>query len=414
MAQTLRSTLAATAAAAALFSAGAAHAGGFALKEGSTAAQGASFAGATAGGDDMTYAFFNPAALRAVDGVQIAFSNSFISPSGELDTSAGVFDGGQDAFLGAFYIGARVDERLVVGFSISAPFGLATEYEKGWVGELNALRTDLRTFAFTPMISYDVSDDFTVGAGVTYLYGDLIFENRVDLVPGNAATRANSELDGSGDAWGFRLGALWDVTPHATIGFAFKSGYNFEGDGELELLGPFVPGGQQNIDNVGANGDLPPVFSIGARFEMTESFTLLAEAQWQGWSSLDVFVISVPGSDPEPDQFGYEDAFYFALGGEFDATERLTLRSGVAWDGTPTVDEFRSPRIPDGDRIWLSAGASYQLTEQFKVDFAYSYLFTYEDTPVGLDTDSGAPGDDETADVEGEVHILSIGGSYEF
>ena len=38
-----------------------ANAGGFAVKEQSTAAQGNSFAGATAGAEDVTYMFFNPA-----------------------------------------------------------------------------------------------------------------------------------------------------------------------------------------------------------------------------------------------------------------------------------------------------------------------------------------------------------------
>ena len=52
--------------------AGMPQAAGFALKEQSTTAQGNAFAGATAGADDVSYMFFNPAALGWVDKVEVA------------------------------------------------------------------------------------------------------------------------------------------------------------------------------------------------------------------------------------------------------------------------------------------------------------------------------------------------------
>ncbi|MCI4665212.1 MAG: OmpP1/FadL family transporter [Neomegalonema sp.] len=386
-------------------SASMAHAGGFALKEASTSAQGTSFASATSGDDDITYSFFNPAALRSVKGLQFAFSNSFIAPSAELETSGGTFDGGESAFLGAFYIGARVSEKTVVGISVSAPFGLATEYDKQWTGKFDGLRTDLRTFAISPMISYDITKDFTIGVGFTYLYGTLVFENARNL-----GFTANSELTGDGDAFGFSAGFLWDVTPHATIGVAFKSGYNFNGEGKLEIRSGLF---NSDTDGVKASADLPGVLSFGASFDVTDRFRMMGEVQWQMWSSLDVFSIHVPGQAPTPDTFGYKDALFVAVGGEYKATDDFTLRTGVAFDQTPTVDSHRSPRIPDGDRMWLSAGASYKMTDKLKIDLAYSYLFTLEKSAIPLDTDGNGV-DDETASSKGRVHILSLGASYDF
>ncbi len=391
---------------------GAAMAGGFALKEGSTSAQGASFAGATSGDADITYSFFNPAALRAVTDIQIAFSNSYISPSAELSTSAGVFDPGEDAFLGALYIGARVTDDLVLGLTVNSPFGLATEYEKGWFGEFEALRTELRTIAVTPMLSYDVTDEFSIGAGVTFLYGDLIFEN-AQVIPGPLVV--NSELTGSGYGFGFVAGALWDVTPHITVGAAYKSDISFSGEGDLDWQGAGLPGGQIIYSDTEASADLPGVISFGVRFDVTDSFTMMAEAQWQLWSSLDVFVVNAPGLPESREDFRYEDAFFGAVGGEYEASEALTLRSGVALDFTPTIDDTRSPRIPDGDRMWISGGASYDVTERFTIDLAYSYLFKIDEDPIDIDPDGiSATDNSETTSSDGEVHIISIGGSYEF
>lgn len=391
-------TYAAAAASAVLIAAsgGAALAGGFGIKEGSATAQGASFAGATAGDADVSYSFFNPAALRGVEGIQIAVSNSYLIPSADLTTATGSWDGGQDAFVGAAYIAARLGERTVLGLRVNAPFGLATEYPDDWAGRYDGTLTDLKTFEFSPMVSYDVSDDLTIGVGATMIYGDLTFASIGNLGFGDF----DVELTGDGVAFGFSAGLLWDVMPSTTIGLAFKSGYDFQGDGEFLFAGTTYQGAQ-------AYAELPPTISLGARIDLTDSFTLLGEAQWQGWASLDELTIVVPGFPSDPSsEFAYEDAFYFALGGEYAASEALTLRTGVAWDGTPTTDEHRSPRIPDGDRLWLSAGGSYQMTENLKLDLAYSYLFTLDENPITLTT-----GD---ATSEGSVHILSLGASYDF
>lgn len=384
-----------------------AFAGGFALKEGSTSAQGASFAGATASDGDITYSFFNPAALRSVEGVEIGFSNSAIFAHAEIDTSVGAFDSDEIGVVGAVYVGARVNEQLVLGLSINGPFGLATEWDRGWVGDQDALRTSLLTIAITPMLSYDVNPDFTLGVGFTYLYGELLFENALSDARGGGVF----ELEGAGHAFGFVVGGLWDVTPHVTIGVAAKSGYNFEGDGDLAIINNQVFPGVYDTD---ASADLPAVISIGARIGVTDDVDLLAEAQWQGWSSLDFFQIkSESPLGTINDEFGYDDALYFALGAEYAASEALVLRTGVAFDQTPTVDDKRSPRIPDGDRIWLSAGASYTLDYGVKIDLAYSFISTLESNPIPLDTDD-TPGDDEVASGDGRVHILSVGASYEF
>ena len=67
-----------------------ANAGGFALKEQSTAAQGNAFAGATAGAEDVTYMFFNPAGLTRHADHQAALVLNHIAVQGEtVDADAG-------------------------------------------------------------------------------------------------------------------------------------------------------------------------------------------------------------------------------------------------------------------------------------------------------------------------------------
>ncbi|MEN8194958.1 MAG: outer membrane protein transport protein, partial [Pseudomonadota bacterium] len=67
--------------------AGDASAAGFAIKEQSAAAQGNSFAGATAGAEDISYMFFNPAGLTRQEGNQVGVVVSYILPQAEIQSA---------------------------------------------------------------------------------------------------------------------------------------------------------------------------------------------------------------------------------------------------------------------------------------------------------------------------------------
>jgi len=39
-----------------------------------------------------------------------------------------------------------------------------------------------------------------------------------------------------------------------------------------------------------------------------------------------------------------------------------------------TSDEFRTPRLPDSDRIWFALGAQWKVAPATVIDFGYSYI----------------------------------------
>lgn len=75
---------------------------------------------------------------------------------------------------------------------------------------------------------------------------------------------------------------------------------------------------------------------------------------------------------------------FFAVSAEYAVDTALTARGGIAHDETPTTDADRTVRVPDGDRIWLSAGLSYDIAETTTVDLAYNYLHVVSDPVVTL------------------------------
>ncbi len=51
------------------------------------------------------------------------------------------------------------------------------------------------------------------------------------------------------------------------------------------------------------------------------------------------------------------------------------MRAGTAYDATPVPDSTMATRIPDADRYWISAGATYHATEAMDLKLTYSHLF---------------------------------------
>ena len=116
--------------------AGQAEASGYALREQSATALGNAFAGATAGAEDPSYMFFNPAALGRLDGYGASLSLSYVAPRSEVDNATAstvvgspiggrdsVGDIGENAVIPAFYLTAPVGDRVRLGLAVTTPSG---------------------------------------------------------------------------------------------------------------------------------------------------------------------------------------------------------------------------------------------------------------------------------------------------
>ncbi len=401
---------AAASVAALLGAAGEAGAGAFALKERSARAQGLSFAGVTAGAGGLSSMGFNPAAIGTIDpGGEIAGGLSLVAPKADGEVFVGGAPAGQsvdaDVLAGVanLYAGYRMaPDDLFFGLSVTTPFGLRTKYEPDFIGGGDGLTSELLSFQISPVFGIEPLPGLTLAVQGNIFYADA------------RLTSAFVGLDGDETTAGFAVGALWEITDGTTVGVAYDHGYDLELTGNAEGL---ATGGL--VLPVAARADLPATVSVGIVQAVTDDIRLMAEGQWQNWSvfdSIDITIRSPFGPVSSSDPQNYEDAFFVAVGGEYDATEALTLRAGAAWDETPTQDSNlaagflgRTVRVPDEDRIWLSIGASYDIGNDLTIDAGYSYLFAPDDAVVALRTVPGA-----TVEYDGGAHIVSVGGSLRF
>ncbi|MDH3668216.1 MAG: outer membrane protein transport protein [Paracoccaceae bacterium] len=377
-----------------------AFAGAFQINERSAAAQGASFAGSVSSARDVTFAGFNPAALSTVDGgagsLEIGGNISLISPVADGTVQTGpaagaTIDADKIGFVPALAAGYRLTDDLIVGLSTYAPFGLKTEYAASSPVAGDGIDSGLLSISLSPMVAYEVANNFTIGASFNVLYVDA------------KLTSAAVALEGDDFGFGFSVGTLFEPIDGTQIGAAYHHGYDLsvDSDGFGGLPGK-------------VEASLPNWVQIGITQEVSDELRVMAEGRWINWSRFDSIDITTPGAGGfafVQDVQNYEDAFFFAAGAEYDITDRLTLRGGLAYDETPTTDAFRTVRVPDEDRLWLSFGASYDITDRMSVDAAYSYLHALRDADVTL---RNGPLAGSQVEYNGGVHIFSVGGSIRF
>ena len=142
----------------------------------------------------------------------------------------------------------------------------------------------------------------------------------------------------------------------------------------------------------------------------------MAEAQWTQWSSFDELKVKFDNS-AQPDNVtkeNWHDSWFFALGATWRPLDQLTLRTGVAFDQSPATDRYRTPRIPDGDRYWLSFGLDWKPVQWASLDLGYSHIWV-DDTKVDLNgTESSPPGGSLKAKYESSIDVATIGLTFHY
>lgn len=395
---------------------GDANAAGFAIKEQSAAAQGNSYAGATAGAEDISYMFFNPAGLTRHDGHQIVVVGSYIMPVNDtnnatLDTIApfpngeSVEGGGEDAFVPALYAMWSATPNLKVGLGINAPFGLKTQYSQTWAGRYSAVESDMKTLNINPVVAYRINNTVSVAAG---LQAEQIEVTLSNMIPTEAAGDALFEVKGDDWAYGFTLGAMFELSPETRIGVGYRS----EMDHGLDGTATFG----NNLFSMSTTGSadiaLPQMAQVGLYHELSGSLAIMGELGWMGWSSLDQLVVNLNdnmgfGTTLAQD-YNWDDVWFFGIGATWAVNDQWAIRGGVAYDQSPIPDTTRTPRVPGSDRTWASLGASFQATPGFGIDFAYTHVFM-DDATVDIPDEIGVGGlPGMTATFENSVDIITV------
>jgi long-chain fatty acid transport protein len=393
----------------------AANAGGFALKEQSAAAQGNSFAGATAGAEDVTYMFFNPAGLIRHEDNQAALVLNYLVVQGETTNADNTIpldpgepasgDAAVDALVPATYGMWSISPDLKLAIGINSPFGLKTEYSQTWAGRYHAVESAMKTINVNPAIAYRINDTLSIGAGLQVQY--------VDVTLSNMAIDIGSGLDVlaevTGDDWGVgaTLGLLAEVSENTRLGIGYRSQVDHTIEGDFTVGGALV-------SDASADFTAPDMLTAGIYHDINSNWAVMGELAWTRWSSFDELLatnaVGIITRTPED----WENVWFAAIGATWKPTDSWALRAGIGYDQAPIPDDRRTPRITDEDRIFTSLGIQFHPTPNITVDAAYSHLFIKDgsiDLAAGYTEPALPP---LTANYENSVDVVSLQATVRF
>ncbi|MGI9510298.1 MAG: OmpP1/FadL family transporter [Geminicoccaceae bacterium] len=425
-----------------------ASAAGYAIREQSATAQTSAFAGATAAAKDTSYMFFNPAALARQKGNQGHVSLSYILPEskfkdGEASNAAGVpITGGDndgdiadDALVPALYVSTEITDALTFGLGLTAPFGLTTDNQNGWIGRYHALKSELTTININPAVAIEATETFAFGMGLQVQYIDTELTNAIDFgtigagqgIPGSAPTTQDGRAKLTADDWamGFNLGALYMPSENTRFGIAFRSEIDHTAEGDAEFsnddagIGAVLNGAGLFLDtDASADVTTPASISIGAYHEYANGLELMAEVAWTDWSTFEELRVEFD-NPAQPDSVtaeDWDDSFFVALGARYKLSDTLALSAGVAYDETPIPDDTRTPRVAGADRYWLSFGGDYQVTDSISLNASYTHIFVKDgDIDLVTDgTDDNAARGNLSGTYDNEIDIFTISGTIHF
>jgi long-chain fatty acid transport protein len=97
--------------------------------------------------------------------------------------------------------------------------------------------------------------------------------------------------------------------------------------------------------------------------------------EWRNWSRIGTYqVVGSPTNSVLV--FNYRDSYFASIGAEYrlPMLPQLTLRAGFGYDWSPVTDQWRSPGVPDNNRINISAGATYDFSNRLSVSVGYTYI----------------------------------------
>lgn len=383
---------------------------GFQLNEFSSSGLGRAYSGEGAIADDAGNASRNPALIMMFDRPTFSAGAIFVDPgvdiSGRSPTGASLNADNiaPTAWVPNLHFVAPINDQFGWGASVTSNYGLATEFSDNYAAGAFGGKTDLETLNLNLSGAYRLDNHWSFGVGFDAVYakakieryaGDLgkIVAGSGALPPALARQVAGIPADTQiaylkGDEWGFgwNAGILYELDKNNRYGFTYRSEVKIDFDGDYksslpsaynQILGNFgLPMGTNGSTTGGSLSlHLPEMWELSGYNRVAPQWAIHYSLTYTSWSQFqELKATNSKGDTLFYKDESFRDAYRIALGTTYYMDDNWTFRTGIAFDDSPVPADKRSISIPDQDRFWLSAGATYAFNKDASVDAGISYM----------------------------------------
>jgi long-chain fatty acid transport protein len=364
-----------------------------------------SMAGAsTATAVDVGGSYWNPAIISGLPRSEMLISSQFLLPSIHLESFlpagsvGGIFPRTGRSGTSRSDSGVAAVPTAMLAFRLSddSPwtFGLGSQYLSG--GGVNfpassgapivSPHTPPRYFGVGPIYSNvavglssiiasrQVTDRLAIAAGPLVAVESLSIDPAVFAAPVNRVLTGGYPTFPSAfhqrPFWGggFQVGLFFEMNENWNLGFSYKSPIWQERWGFNSATATGAP------NRVGVQASLPEIISWGIAYKGIERTIIDLDLRYLDYANTSLFGTAAP---PQGTGLGWSSVFAVALGGQYQATDKLSLRAGYLFNTNPVPNErtLLNVQLPAITQNLLAFGTSYRVTDDITFSLAYTHQF---------------------------------------
>ncbi|KGK02908.1 MULTISPECIES: outer membrane protein transport protein [Pseudoalteromonas] len=390
----------------------------FQLAEQNVSGLGRAYAGEASVADDASVVARNPALMTLFKEKQLSVAAMAVIPDVSLE-GTGTNNGipasalnddsiAPSAIIPAGYFTMPVNDKVSVGFGAFSNFGLATEFNDDYVAGQIAGETEIVTVNMNASVAYKVSEQFSFGIGLNYIYADATIVRKVGVNTQIPFSTNVVDLEGDDTGYGLNVGLMYQLDENSRFGFNYRTETDITFEGTFSSPAQSIPVLPGSVEIT-----LPAIAEFSGSHQLDEKLGVHYSVLWTGWSSFDSLEAQVTA--PTGDKFiafekteDFSDAMRYSVGADYQYSENLMLRAGFAFDESPVSQQHLSISIPDTDRFWFSFGGNYAIDQNSNVDLGVSVLRGKTQNFTETD-DSGS-----AWSFESKGHAVLIGAQYNY
>lgn len=338
----------------------------------------------TAGINDPSATFFNPANITQGEGLRLQLGDTMILPGykAEIQGQTTKVDA-VPVFPPHLYATYGLNDMVSVGLGVFSPYGLALHWPEGWAGSAIVEDVTFQTFYINPEIAFKF-DILRIGGGLQVVYGNIDLKQlTAKTLPVLGDVRFNTKIEGSAWGVGGNAGASIELLPKfLTLGAAYRSPVKLKfNDADQTFSNVPPPLNAALTDTTGtAEVTLPQTLQLGIALYPTEKLWIGLDTVYYGWQSFRdlTFVSQNPQASLSlPKNWSY--IWNYHVGAEYEFTDAFRARLGFEYDPTPSPKDTLTPDVPDSDRLNMAGGLGFK-AGNFTADLAYMYVLILKNT----------------------------------
>ncbi|WMR35674.1 outer membrane protein transport protein [Metapseudomonas otitidis] len=351
-------------------------------------------------------------------GSKFTFATNVYAPmalgySRDSDSDPARFQGRQVAIQRITYfspsVGYQVNDELALGLSV------------GFSHQAMALNEDFRAPGMLTGLAA-MAHDVLCKPGLGDMIGPIFNVCGGRIGPFDSLANLDLDMQESlSPTW--NIGVLWEPTDWFAWGATYQSEARMHLQGKYrvdysrewqgfwsgfqsavfgQILSPLFPYGRTDEESGNATLTMtyPDNFSTGIKIKPFERWQFNFDLKWSGYSDWNDFEIEF---DRELDMLriaktfgggkatatsitldrGYRDTWSWAVGAQYDVTDRLALRAGYEFRPSAIPDDKADVLAPIGDAHLYGLGLGYRWDKDTTIDLGMNYFVTTQRTAAG-------------------------------